>query len=116
MYVVDEKDFEYRHGDNGPKYLMRGPRMNFALVQFMPGQTIDCHYHSVMEENFYILEGEPDIVVNGVVNHLRPGQMIHLEPGEAHYVHNPGTVPVRMVAVLAPYQEQDKTMVDSPKM
>ena len=34
MFVVNEKDFEYRFGDSGPKYLMKGPRMNYALVQF----------------------------------------------------------------------------------
>ena len=38
MYIVDEKDKEYRFKDSGPKYLMKGPRMNFAVVQFMPGQ------------------------------------------------------------------------------
>lgn len=39
--------------------------MNFALVQFMPGDRPDAHYHNVMEENFYIIEGEVDIVVDG---------------------------------------------------
>ena len=34
MYIVNEEDKEYRFGDSGPKYLMEGPRMNFALVQF----------------------------------------------------------------------------------
>lgn len=33
MFVVNEKDFEYQFGDSGPKYLMKGPRMNYALVQ-----------------------------------------------------------------------------------
>ena len=84
MYIVNEEDKEYRFGDSGPKYLMKGPRMNFALVQFQAGQDFKAHYHNVMEENFYILEGEVDIVVDGVVNHLRPGQMIHIEPGEIH--------------------------------
>ena len=78
MYIVNEEDKEYRFGDSGPKYLMKGPRMNFALVQFQAGQDFKAHYHNVMEENFYILEGEVDIVVDGVVNHLRPGQMIHV--------------------------------------
>ncbi len=79
MYIVNEEDKEYRFGDSGPKYLMKGPRMNFALVQFQAGQDFKAHYHNVMEENFYILEGEVDIVVDGVVNHLRPGQMIHID-------------------------------------
>ena len=61
MYIVNEEDKEYRFGDSGPKYLMKGPRMNFALVQFQAGQDFKAHYHNVMEENFYILEGEVDV-------------------------------------------------------
>ena len=26
MYIVNEEDKEYRFGDSGPKYLMKGPR------------------------------------------------------------------------------------------
>ena len=88
MYVVDEKDYEYRNENlNGPKYLMKGPRMNFALVQFQPGKDFKAHYHNVMEENFYILEGK--IVVNNYDE------------------------PVKMISTLAPYQEVDKVEVDN---
>lgn len=113
MYIVDEKEKEYRFGDSGPKYLMKGPRMNFALVRFNPGQDFDAHYHNVMEENFFILEGKIDIVVNGVVNHLSAGQMIHIEPGEVHYCINNYDAPVKMVSTLAPYQEVDKVTVEN---
>lgn len=113
MYIVDEKDREYRFGNSGPKYLMKGPRMNFALVQFMPGQDFPAHYHNVMEEDFFILEGEVDIVVDGVVNHLYPGQLIHIEPGEIHYVKNNYDKPMKMVSTLAPYQEVDKVNVEN---
>ncbi len=113
MYIVNENDKEYRFGDSGPKYLMKGPRMNFALVQFMPGQDFPAHYHNIMEENFYILEGEIDIVVDGVVNHMRPGQMIHIEPGEIHYCINNYDKPIKMVSTLAPYQESDKVEVEN---
>lgn len=115
MFIVDEKNKEYRFGDNGPKYLMRGPRMNFALVQFMPGQDFKAHYHNVMEENFYILEGEIDIVVDGKPNHMYPGQLIHVEPGEIHYCINNYTQPVKMVSTLAPFQEVDKVEVEDYK-
>ena len=113
MYIVNENDLEYRFGDSGPKYLMKGPRMNFAVVQFMGGQDFKAHYHNVMEENFYILEGEVDIIVNGVLNHLHPGEMIHIEPTEIHYVRNSYDKPVKMVAVLAPYQDNDKVDVEN---
>ena len=66
-----------------------------------------------MEENFYILEGEVDIVVDGVVNHLRPGQMIHIEPGEIHYVVNHSDKPMKMISTLAPYTNPDKVDVEN---
>lgn len=115
MFVVHENDFEYRFGDSGPKYLMKGPRMNFALVQFNPGQDFTAHYHNVMEENFYILSGKVDIVVDGKVNTLSAGQFIHIEPGEVHYVVNKYDAVVKMVSTLAPYQEVDKVEVKDYK-
>lgn len=111
MYIVDEKDYEYRSGENGPKYLMKGPRMNFAIVQFMPDQDFTAHYHNIMEENFYIMEGEIDIIVDDTVNHLTKGQFIHIEPGEVHYCINRSDKPVRMVSTLAPFMEKDKVEV-----
>ena len=114
MVIVDEKDKEYRFGDSGPKYLMQGPRMNFALVQFMPGQDFQAHYHAVMEENFYILEGTVTIVVDGTPHELSPGQFIHIEPNEVHYVINKSDAVVRMVSGLAPFQQNDKIEVANP--
>ena len=93
---------------------MKGPRMNFALVQFMPGQDFRAHYHNVMEENFFILEGKIDIVVDGTVHTLSKGDLIHIEPGEVHYCRNAYDVPVKMVSTLAPYQEVDKVEVETP--
>jgi quercetin dioxygenase-like cupin family protein len=112
MFIVDEKDREYRFGDNGPKYLMRGPRSNFAIVQFTPGQDFRAHYHNVMEENFYIMEGTATIVVDNVTHTLTKGQLIHIEPGEVHYVSNRSDEVVRMVSTLAPFMDEDKVEVD----
>ena len=115
MFVLNENEREYRFGDNGPKYLMKGPRMNFALVQFMPGDDFEAHYHNIMEENFYILEGEVDIVVDGKVNHMKPGDFIHIEPLEIHYCINVSDKPVKMVSSLAPFQDVDKVEVKNYK-
>ena len=112
MFIINEAEREYRFGDSGPKYLMKGPRMNFAIVQFQAGQDFKAHYHNVMEENFFILEGEVDIVVDGVVHHLTQGQLIHIEPSEVHYVVNNSNGVVRMISTLAPYTDPDKIDVD----
>lgn len=115
MYVLNEKDKEFRFKDSGPKYLMKGPRMNFAVVQFKPGQDFPAHYHNIMEENFFILEGEIDIVVDGKVNHLKKGDFIHIEPGEIHYCINNYDKNIVMISTLAPFQESDKVEVKDYK-
>ena len=48
MFVINENERDYRFGESGPKYLMKGPRMNFALVGFLPGEDFQAHYHNVM--------------------------------------------------------------------
>ena len=112
MFIIDESEKEYRFGDSGPKYLMKGPRSNFALVQFQAGQDFKAHYHNIMEENFFILEGEVDIEVDGVCHTLKAGQLIHIEPKEVHSPPPRSNGPVKMVSTLAPYQEVDKVEVD----
>lgn len=112
MYIIDEKDREFRFGNSGPKYLMKGPRMNFAIVQFQAGEDFQGHYHEIMEENFYILEGEIDIYVDGVKHTLKEGQFIHIEPNEKHYIINNSDSVVRMISTLAPFVEVDKVDVE----
>lgn len=112
MYTIDERDREYRHGDHGPKYLMKGPRMNFGIVQLLPGEIATPHVHKVMEENFYILEGTARFEVEEETEILTPGQFIHLDPGEKHKISNPGDVPMRMIVTATPTTEGDKYTVD----
>ena len=40
MFTLHENEREYRFGDSGPKYLMKGPRSNFAIVRFNPGEDL----------------------------------------------------------------------------
>lgn len=108
MFTLNEKEKEYRFGDSGPKYLMKGPNLNFALVRFNPGEDFPAHYHEIMEENFYILDGKIDIYVENEKISLGKGDFIHIKPNEVHYVKNPYSEPVNMVSVLGPYREVDK--------
>lgn len=112
MYSINENEKDYRFGDSGPKYLMKGPRSNFAIVRFNPGQDFPAHYHKIMEENFYILEGMVDIYIDSKKVTLKKGDFIHIEPNEVHYVKNSYSEPIIMVSTLAPYQEIDK--IDCP--
>ena len=111
MFKLNVNEKEFRFGDSGPKYLMKGPRLNFAVVQFQPGQDFPAHLHNIMEENFYIMEGEIDIVVDGKINHMKKDDFIHIEPGEVNYVKNNSDKKIVMISTLGPFQESDKVEV-----
>jgi quercetin dioxygenase-like cupin family protein len=110
--VINETEREYRFGNSGPKYLLRGPRMNFGVVILQPGQDFNAHYHNIMEENFFILEGELEIHIDGEIFNCKPGDLVHVEPKKVHYLINRGDTVFKGAFMLAPYQEQDKVEVD----
>lgn len=111
MFVLSEKDKDYRHGDHGPKYLEKGPRMNFGVIQLLAGEVVPPHVHQIMQESFYILEGTVTMYVDGTEYVLNPGDYIHLEPGEVHKICNFGDMNVKMTVAAAPFAENDKVTV-----
>lgn len=112
MQLVKEKDREYRFGDSGPKYLRKGPRLSAGVVVLQPNQDFKNHFHNIMEESFFILEGKVDIDIDGTVYNCEPGDLITAEPGETHHLMNNYDKPMKAVFLLAPFQLQDKVEVD----
>ncbi|SNT10409.1 Cupin domain-containing protein [Anaerovirgula multivorans] len=112
MVKVNESEKEYRFGDSGPKYLRKGPFLSAGVVVFNPGQDFACHYHQVMEESFLIVEGELDFYINNELVKCVEGDLITAEPGDSHYIKNTGSKIAKAVFMLAPFQEQDKYVVE----
>ena len=112
MKKVNVSEKEYRFGDSGPKYLMRGPRMNMGVVRLKAGEDFKAHYHNVMEESFFVLEGKIDIYIDDVKHTCVPGDLITAEPGEKHFLVNSYDEAFKAVFMLSPYQESDKVEVD----
>lgn len=113
MLIVNENDKEYRFGDSGPKYLLRGPHIDFGIVRLKPGESFPNHLHQVIEEDFFILEGEIEFTINGTEKHvLKAGDFINVSPTNSHFLKNIGDVPARAAFVKAPYNPTDKVDVD----
>ena len=112
MFYLNESEREHRHGDHGPKYLEQGPRMNFGIVQLMPGNVVSPHVHRQMQESFFILQGSVTMYIDGEKVDLVKGDYIHLEPGEAHKICNESDEILRMVVTAAPFVEGDKESVE----
>jgi mannose-6-phosphate isomerase-like protein (cupin superfamily) len=118
MYYFNESEREHRHGDHGPKYLEQGPRMSFGIVKLQPGNVVSPHVHRLMQESFFILEGCVAMYIRGNSGEdswnrveLKPGDYIHLEPGEAHKICKEGSEVLRMVVTTAPFAEGDKESI-----
>lgn len=108
MYHTKESEKEYRFGDSGPKYLMKGPRISCGVVVLKPGQDFKKHFHNHMEENFFLLEGKLDIYVNDKLTTFQKGELVHVEPTETHYLINNYSESAKAIFVLGPFTENDK--------
>ena len=108
MERVNEQDLEFRHGDHGPKYLFRGPRIEWGVIVFRPGQELGPHKHMQVEETFYFLEGTPQMVIEGESYRVRPGDAFRVEPGEAHNIVNDTGADIRLVFIKCPCIPDDK--------
>lgn len=108
MEHVNEHDLSYRNGDSGVKYLFRGPRTDWGVIRFLPGETLGPHYHEQVEETFYFTSGEGVMVVNGTEYPIRPGDAFRLEPGERHDIINTGDGPLDCVFIKHAYMPKDK--------
>lgn len=75
------------------KGLMPGLMM-FSRCFFKSGQETFKHKHPTMFETYYVLEGEGIVNINGKDYTMKPDDCIVIEPGEEHFVKNPGPGPL----------------------
>lgn len=108
MFVFNESERQYRFKDSGPKYLLDGPRVKLGVVQLQKGEDFKAHYHKIMEENFFILEGEIEFTVEGETIICKEGDLIHIEPSEKHYLRNIYDGASKAIFCLGPAADSDK--------
>jgi mannose-6-phosphate isomerase-like protein (cupin superfamily) len=111
MQRVNEQELAYRGGDAGVKYLFRGPRIDWGVIRFKPGETLGHHYHERVEETFYFPAGGPLVVVNGEQFRVRPGDAFRMEPADRHDIINDTGAPVDCIFIKSSYDPKDKVDV-----
>jgi mannose-6-phosphate isomerase-like protein (cupin superfamily) len=111
MEKVNASELEYRNRISGPKYLFRGPRIDWGLIRFLPGEQLGPHYHGEVEETFYFTSGAGVFVVDGLEYDIAPGDAFRLEPGEVHNVINTGEGPLDGIFIKHIYRPEDKVDV-----
>jgi mannose-6-phosphate isomerase-like protein (cupin superfamily) len=75
-----------------------------SLFEFTvaPGFNTGVHYHTKIEEIFYVLEGELDLRCGDRTLRGGPGTCVFVPPGAAHSFGNSGSSPARMLLITAP--------------
>jgi mannose-6-phosphate isomerase-like protein (cupin superfamily) len=75
-----------------------------SLFEFTvaPGFNTGAHYHTKIEEIFYVLEGELDLRCGERTVRGGPGTCVFVPPGAAHAFGNSGSASGRMLLITAP--------------
>jgi len=108
MEKVNESEREYRRGTSGPKYLMRGPRLEWGIIRLEPGETMGAHGHNEVEEIFFFFDGEPKILINDREYRTKEGDAFRIEAREKHDIVNDTNSAVRIIFIKCPYLPEDK--------
>ena len=109
MKYTNESNFEYRNGEmGGPKYLMRGPNIDWGVMLIRPGDKMGAHGHNETEETFYFLSGEGNIIINDKSYTAKIGDVFYIEPKEKHDIQNTGSKDMKIVFIKSPYLPDDK--------
>lgn len=111
MERSNDRDQAWRGGDSGVKYLLRGPKLDWGLVKFKPGEELGAHYHNAVEETFYFPDSAPRMIVAGSDMRVRPGDAFRVDPGETHNIVNDTDSDVTAIFIKCPYDPNDKVAV-----
>ncbi|HOL54878.1 MAG TPA: cupin domain-containing protein [bacterium] len=106
MERAKESEKTFRYGEWGPKYIMRGPRIEWGLLRLIPGKELGAHYHREVEETFYVISGKAQMTVDGETFEISAGDAIRVEAPEEHNI-----IPSEdflAIFIKAPYLPEDK--------
>jgi quercetin dioxygenase-like cupin family protein len=93
---------------------LRGSRLDYLLTEkdskgcslfefdVAPGFDTGRHYHTAMEEFFFVLEGKVDLRSGDRVVSGEPGTFVFVPPGVVHAITNSGTKRARLLLGCVP--------------
>jgi quercetin dioxygenase-like cupin family protein len=111
MERVNESEKEFRFGNSGPKYLFRGPKIEWGIIALKPKDTLGAHYHRDTEETFYFKSGTPQIIINKQAYRVVAGDAFRIEPEEEHDIINDTDQRISILFIKALYNPEDKVSV-----
>lgn len=92
--------------------VLAAPGAFVQVVEMAPGETIPDHSHQTSREVYAVLAGRCCLVVNGESRRLEPGDMLLMEPGDIHHLHNDGDEPFRLLVFKTSATDEDTFWAD----
>ena len=116
MRIIDESEIEEK------EYLTRwlfGPwnsqsqNLDFGIAFFQPNQSVKRHFHKLVEEIFYVIEGEIVLLTeNEEFFVLRQGMAAYIPPKQVHALQNRSNSVTKFIVVKSPSLPNDKQFVE----
>lgn len=60
------------------------PITQIAITDLRAGEIAEAHIHEDMQEGFYVLSGELDIVLDGEIEHCKAEDFVYVKCGISH--------------------------------
>ena len=106
MRIIYEKDQE---GKGGVKYMIRGPQIDWGVIELAAGEEKPPHYHEHLAETFYVMQGTMTFVLADHEIDLPAGTAIRLIEKESHGLKNKSrATPSKVIFIKEQYLPSDK--------
>lgn len=88
------------------EFVLTGEQTGDRFTQWIettpPGVGPPPHYHTLEDENFYVIEGSVEFFHAGVWTAAAPGTAVFMPKGEVHAFRNSGSTPLKMLITTVP--------------
>jgi mannose-6-phosphate isomerase-like protein (cupin superfamily) len=77
-------------------------KVSVATIYVEPGKSSPLHYHKIMEEIYYFVEGTGTVRVGSQTFEVRAGAAVFIPVGEVHQVSNDSTKRLKLISADSP--------------
>ncbi|AJK46697.1 cupin [Burkholderia plantarii] len=106
MFILNDKPVEYDFGGSRTRLLASGAQTGdaFCMLEiFSPGnRATPMHRHEHEDETLLLLEGELEVMVDGVPHHVLPGHTLVFPRGTEHQITNRIEQTARYLVICTP--------------
>jgi mannose-6-phosphate isomerase-like protein (cupin superfamily) len=109
MLIVNRRDTKIIHTPHGSEIRPLVDRTTSPINQcslaeeiLPPGASVTPHHHEVIEEIYYIIEGEGVMKIDDEEREVSAGDAIYIPRFARHTLNNTGERPMRLLLVCGP--------------